>query len=57
MAKLGFPNEARAAFEQAIEAVRTMPPARKRQVRAWESEARRELKKLPASAGAGAMVA
>jgi tetratricopeptide (TPR) repeat protein len=48
LAKLGSDKEARAAFEQAIEAVRTMPPARKRQVRRWESEAKRELKKLPA---------
>jgi hypothetical protein len=57
VAKLGRSDEARAAFEQAIEAVRTMPPARKRQVRSWESEARRELKKLPASAGVGAATA
>jgi tetratricopeptide (TPR) repeat protein len=49
MAKLGRCHEARTAFEQAIEAVRTMPPARKRQVRSWESESRRELKKLPAA--------
>jgi hypothetical protein len=48
MAKLGRCQEARAAFEQAIEAVHTMPAARKRQVRSWESESRRELKKLPA---------
>ena len=48
MAKLGRSQEARAAFEQTIEAVRTMPAARKRQVRCWEAEARRELKKLPA---------
>lgn len=48
MAALGHGQEARAAFEQAIESVRTMPPARKRQVRSWESESRRELKKLPA---------
>jgi hypothetical protein len=50
MAKLGCAAEARMAFEQAVEAVRTMPPARKRQVRSWESEARRELKKLPTAA-------
>jgi len=55
MAKLGNVDEARASFEQAIEAVRTMPPARKRQVRGWEGEARRELKKLPASEGVGAV--
>ena len=48
MAKLGRSQEARAAFEQTIEAVRTMPAARKCQVRCWEAEARRELKKLPA---------
>jgi tetratricopeptide (TPR) repeat protein len=50
LAKLGRCQEARIAFEQAIEAVRTMPSARQRQVRSWESEARRELKKLPAQA-------
>jgi hypothetical protein len=47
---VGRTEEARAAFEQAIEAVRTMPPARKRQVRSWESESRQELKKIPAAA-------
>ena len=47
LAKSGQFEEARAAFRQAIESVRTMPAARKRQVRNWESEARRELKKLP----------
>ena len=50
LAKLDRSAEARAAFEQAIEAVNTMPAARKRQVRSWESEARREIKKLPAAA-------
>jgi tetratricopeptide (TPR) repeat protein len=50
LAQLGRGDEARAAFEQAIEAVRTMPVARKRKVRSWESEARREMKKLPAFA-------
>jgi hypothetical protein len=54
MVKLGRIGEARAAFEQAIEAVRTMPPARKRQVRSWEFEARKELKKLPGSAAMSA---
>jgi len=44
----GYREEARAAFRQAIESVRTMPAARKRQVRNWESEARREMKKLAA---------
>jgi tetratricopeptide (TPR) repeat protein len=48
LAKLDRGAEARTAFDQAIEAVRTMPPARKRQVQRWESEARRELKKLAA---------
>jgi len=50
LAKLGRGDEARAAFEQAIEAVRTMPAARKRHVRSWDSEARSEMKKLPAFA-------
>jgi hypothetical protein len=49
MATLGRAEEARAAFDESIEAVRTMLAARKRQVRSWESEARRELKKLGAS--------
>lgn len=44
--KLGLPDQAKAAFEQAIESVRTMPAARKRQVRNWESEARKELRAL-----------
>lgn len=47
MVKLGHCDEARNAFNQAIESVRTMPAARKRQVRSWESEARREMKRLP----------
>ena len=55
MAKLGDRDKARAAFEQTIEAVRTMPPARKRQLRSWESEAQRELKKLPSTSGMGAV--
>jgi tetratricopeptide (TPR) repeat protein len=54
MAKLGRCEEARTAFEQTIEAVRTMPSARKRQVSSWESEARKELKKLPAALAAAA---
>jgi Flp pilus assembly protein TadD len=49
MARLGQGELARAAFNQAMESVRTMPAARKRHVRCWESEARKELKKLPAS--------
>jgi tetratricopeptide (TPR) repeat protein len=50
LASLGDIDGARAAFDQAIEAVRTMPTARRRQVQAWESEARRERKKLAAAA-------
>jgi len=50
LAALGQSGRARAAFQEAIEAVRTMPPARRRQVHSWEAEARRDLKKLPASA-------
>jgi tetratricopeptide (TPR) repeat protein len=49
LASLGDVEGARAAFDDAIEAVRTMPAARKRQVQAWESEARRERKKLAAT--------
>ena len=48
--KLGLPDQAKAAFDQAIESVRTMPAARKRQVRAWESEARKELRTLKSTA-------
>jgi hypothetical protein len=48
LARLEDTDAARAAFEQAIEAVRTMPAQRKRQLRGWESESARELKKLPA---------
>jgi TolA-binding protein len=50
LASLGDVDGARAAFDEAIEAVRTMPTARKRQVQSWESEARRERKKLAATA-------
>jgi hypothetical protein len=46
LAKLDQPDAARAAFEQAIDAVRTMPQGRRRQLRSWESESARELKKL-----------
>ncbi len=45
---LNRPPDARTAFQQAIESVRTMPAARRRQVAAWGSEANKELKKLPA---------
>lgn len=44
--KLGMPNQAKEAFNQAIESVRTMPPARKRQVRSWDAEARKELRAM-----------
>ena len=47
LAALGRCEQARSAFDQAIEAVRTMPPARRRQVGRWLSEAQRERKKLP----------
>ena len=54
LAKLNRVDDARGAFEQAIESVRTMPPGRKRQLRSWESESSRELKKLPAAHAVGA---
>jgi tetratricopeptide (TPR) repeat protein len=54
MARLDDPDAARGAFEQTIEAVQTMPAGRKRQVRCWQSEAERELKKLPATLKVGA---
>jgi tetratricopeptide (TPR) repeat protein len=50
LAALGDVEGARASFDQAIEAVRTMPSARKRQVQVWESEARRQRKKVAATA-------
>ena len=50
LASLGDVEGALAAFDQTIEAVRTMPSARRRQVQAWESQARRERKKLAANA-------
>jgi len=37
------------AFREAIEAVRTMPPARRRQVREWEGQASKELRMLRAA--------
>ena len=54
LAKLDRPDAARDAFTQAIEAVRTMPAPRRRKLRSWESEAARELKKLPAAMKVGA---
>jgi hypothetical protein len=55
MASLNRPDAARSAFEQTIESVRTMPPGRQRQLRSWESDAAKELKKLPATAGVAAV--
>jgi tetratricopeptide (TPR) repeat protein len=55
MASLNRPDAARSAFEQTIESVRTMPPGRQRQLRSWESDAAKELKKLPAAAGVAAV--
>jgi hypothetical protein len=49
LASLGDVERARAAFDQAIEAVRTMPTAWRRQVQEWESEAWRERRKLIAN--------
>jgi tetratricopeptide (TPR) repeat protein len=46
LAKLGLHDAARQAFNEAIESVRTMPDARRRQVRAWGSEATKELRAL-----------
>jgi tetratricopeptide (TPR) repeat protein len=50
LVKLGLPDAATQAFQQAIEAVRTMPPARKRQVHAWAGQAEKELRALRKSA-------
>jgi tetratricopeptide (TPR) repeat protein len=50
LAKLGLPDRAKEAFNQAIESVRTMPPARKRQVRSWDAESRKDLRALKTSA-------
>ena len=38
------PQEARAAFEKAIEAVRTAPKFRRAELGPWEKQARQELK-------------
>jgi tetratricopeptide (TPR) repeat protein len=54
LARLERPEAAREAFTQAIEAVRTMPAPRRRKLRSWESEAAREMKKLPAAMKVGA---
>jgi tetratricopeptide (TPR) repeat protein len=49
LAKLDRRAAAERAFQDAIEAVRTMPPARRRQVREWEGQASRDLRVLRAS--------
>jgi tetratricopeptide (TPR) repeat protein len=46
LVQLGQADAAREAFDQAIEAVRTMPPARKRQVQVWAGQAEKELRAL-----------
>ena len=46
LAKLGLREEARQAFRDAIEAVRTMPKGRKRQVGTWGSQAGKDLRAL-----------
>ncbi len=50
LAALGEPEDARRAFQNAIEAVRTMPSPRKHQVRSWAAEANKELRALPKGA-------
>jgi tetratricopeptide (TPR) repeat protein len=49
LVKLDRRAAAERAFQDAIEAVRTMPPARRRQVREWEGQASRDLRILRAS--------
>jgi tetratricopeptide (TPR) repeat protein len=46
LAKLGLRDEARQAFNEAIEAVRTMPDGRRRQVSTWGAQASKELREL-----------
>ena len=55
LARLGLPEAASEAFDRAIDAVRTMPPARKRQVRMWEGEAVKELKRLKGATRSAAL--
>jgi hypothetical protein len=50
LAPVGDVEGARTVFDQAIEGVGIMPSARRRQVQAWESEARREREKPLATA-------
>src|SRR5262249_10686048 len=49
LVKLGMHEPARQAFTDAIEAVRTMPDCRKRQVSTWGSQAGKELRALGSS--------
>jgi len=49
LVKLDRHAAAERAFQDAIEAVRTMPPARRRQVREWEAQASKDLRLLRAS--------
>ena len=51
MAALGETKAARQAFQEAIEAARTMPAPRKYQVRAWAAAASKELRALHGAAG------
>jgi tetratricopeptide (TPR) repeat protein len=46
LASLGRGGEAREMFERAIEAVKTMPPHRRAEVRTWGSAAKGELRKV-----------
>lgn len=46
LAKLGHGNEARAMFQQAIEAAKTMPRHRRAEVRQWGSAAKGELRRV-----------
>jgi tetratricopeptide (TPR) repeat protein len=55
LVKLDRRAAAERAFQDAIEAVRTMPPARRRQVREWEGQASRDLRILRASSGRAAV--
>ena len=46
LTRLNLPEQARQAFRDAMEAVRTMPKGRKRQVSTWGSQAGKELRAL-----------
>jgi len=52
--KAGMPDPARQAFTDAVEAVRTMPDGRRRQVSTWGSQASKELRAMgPPAANLG----